>query len=69
MDKLESYIPVCFHPRIADLLFDLLYDKYIAKTDTQELIATISAETLEMFLYRTAKYFFNGRQPGNGSAT
>jgi len=38
--------------------FDNLYDEFISITDTQELINNISVESLEAFLYQTAKYFY-----------
>ena len=42
-------------------LFDIRYNQFIDETDTQELIENISIETLEAFLYMTAKYFHDCR--------
>ncbi|HBT65594.1 MAG TPA: hypothetical protein DEB10_13140 [Ruminococcaceae bacterium] len=65
MDKIENGT-VYFIPLVKSLGFDLLYDKYISNTDTKQLIENISTETLESFLYKTAKFFYGFRKLNGG---
>ena len=48
--------------------FNVLYDQYISKFDTEELIKNFNTETLEAFLYETAKYFFGIKRLTMGNA-
>ena len=52
---------VIFVPHLEQLLFDLLYDRYISYTDTDQLIENMGVENLEVFLYETAKFFYSCR--------
>ena len=58
-------------PRFENLFFDMMYDRFISLTDTDQLIENISAENMESFLYQTAKFFFgcrtNGKTPNEWS--
>jgi len=66
MDKLENGTKVYFipqlDPKLDDVCFDLLYDRYISSTNTSQIIENISIENLETFLYQTAKIFY-GKKP------
>jgi len=62
MDRPDNGTKIFFIPQLENIRFDLLYDHYIAKTDTRQLIDNISTETLEAFLYQTAKYFYGCRR-------
>lgn len=60
MDKLENGM-IVFIPELEKIRFDMLYNRFFDITDTQKLIENISIESLETFLYHTAKYFYGYR--------
>jgi hypothetical protein len=63
----ENKMIVAIHPNLENLLFDMLYDRFISMTDTDQLIKNISTENLEAFLYRTARFFYGSRTPKRGN--
>jgi len=58
MDKPKNGMTIFYVPQLDNVCFDLLYDQYISKTDTKQLMENISTEALESFLYQTAKFFY-----------
>jgi len=61
MDKPNEIKVVFFAPQLEVLFFDMQYDRFIKMTDTEALIENISTESLEVFLYQTAKFFYGCR--------